>query len=125
MSAEKMSVTYSRGKRSITVRVPTGRDPCIVCGATREEKKLDRHHWKEVFSFKQVKENHLLALENSIPACFHHHNLANAIREIVSQLQRGNVTMDQLLKLIDSMPSDMKETWDELVARTEVPSGLS
>jgi len=75
---------------------------------------MNTHHWREKFTFDEVKSDHLLALRNSIRTCVPHHRVANDLREIVEQLQRGKITVEGVARLVFSMPTDMKETLTDL-----------
>lgn len=113
VSSNYKRVSYRRGRHRISVTV--SRDAVSpVCEACLKKpgKRLNTHHWKEAYSFPEIRLNPLLALENSIQVDVPHHRVANSLREIAEFLLKagrpGGITEKELNRLIDSMPEKMK-----------------
>lgn len=109
-------IRYRRGRRSISVAVPDELvgSTCLACGGTFEGRQMNTHHWREDFTFPQVREDNLLVLRNSIRVDVIHHRVANDLRGIVEHLQREHITVEQMARLIRSMPIDMFRTFMKL-----------
>jgi hypothetical protein len=83
----RMRYAGSRGK-GVVVVLPF--DPrkgiCQACGKSKERGEIRttaNHHWWYAYAPKTVKENPLLALENTSELCFYCHQLADAIRALL------------------------------------------
>ncbi len=105
------TIRYRRGSHHITVRLDSEKPiVCQACKGTFTGRRINTHHWKNLYTFPEVKANPQLALENTTPFDVNHHRVANSIRHITEELQRGRLTSEQLWNIIDTMPQDMKET---------------
>lgn len=81
-------------------------DRCQICNrriGDGEIKRLARHHWLYEYTKKQVKENPMLGLKNTIVVCYPCHILADALR-IIYDVNRW----ERIIKLIATMPEPMK-----------------
>jgi len=78
---------------------------CEICGRKIGEKikRLARHHWLYEFTKKQVKENPMLGLRNTVVVCYPCHRLSDSLRGIYD-INRW----ERLIKLIATMPEPMK-----------------
>jgi len=62
------------------------RGVCEACGKSRERGEIKStaiHHWYYAYKAKTVKENPILALENTSELCYSCHRKADAIRELI------------------------------------------
>jgi len=87
----------------ITVSLPY--DPrkrvCEACGKSVEEGEIKvtaLHHWYYAYQAKSVKENPLLALENTSELCFYDHQLGDAIRMFLYAAPQRVANVARLLK---------------------------
>lgn len=69
--------------RSVVVSKPR-KHTCDACNRKVDEgiKRTNRHHWKYAYTYKTVKANPELALENTSEYCFHCHQIADAIKKL-------------------------------------------
>ena len=94
---------------------------CDSCGktiASGEIKTTAMHHWYYQYAPKTVKENPLLALENTSELCFGCHQVADAIRALlyaspkrvamVAMLLRGE-PRERFIKVLEEVTIRLKE----------------
>ncbi|KXB08679.1 hypothetical protein AKJ59_00655 [candidate division MSBL1 archaeon SCGC-AAA385M02] len=113
------TIRYRRGPHHISVRVPREKvsNRCAICGNEFREKgysRLNTHHWREKYNFDKVKEKKIRVLDNSVQLDVNHHRVANAMREITDYIQNEHITIEQVAKLVKTMPEDMKTVWIKL-----------
>jgi len=105
----KRRVRYRRGPHHITVTADAPDDH--TCAAYLRQftgRRLNRHHWREDYGFKEVKANPQLALENTVLVCVPHHRLANTLRRV------AEAEPTAAARLVETMPQDMKRKMMEL-----------
>lgn len=84
---KKYNVTYHKTQ----IRVPYPCNPrkgkCAACGRERGKgiKMTALHHFLYAFSTKAVKKNPLLALKNTLEACFPCHRIADGFRALLDK----------------------------------------
>lgn len=80
----KQKIKYRRITVIVDVPYKIRKGICAVCNRRvgKEIKVTHLHHWKYSYSTKRVRENPLLALENTIELCFPHHVKANALVDL-------------------------------------------
>jgi len=74
---KKQSVKYRRATVLVETNYKIRNKKCSVCG---RKGVTQLHHWKYKYTTKQVKENHILALEETQELCFFCHRIANAMK---------------------------------------------
>jgi len=101
---KKYKVKYagSRGK-GIVVSLPFNprKGVCEACGksvAKGEIKLTALHHWWYAYRVKTVRENPLLALENTSELCYGCHEVADAIRALLYAKPERVVKVARLLR---------------------------
>ena len=81
----KQNLRYKRKRVTVNVDYPIRKGICECC---RRKGKTQLHHWKYSYTSKQIKNNPILALENTTELDFYCHRLANMIVHITKEKQR-------------------------------------
>jgi hypothetical protein len=105
----------------VTLPYDPRKHKCDACGktvASGEIKVTALHHWYYAYQPKTVKENPLLALENTSELCFGCHQVADAIRALlyaspkrvamVAMLLRGE-PRERFIKVLEEVTARLKE----------------
>jgi hypothetical protein len=105
----------------VTLPFDPRKHKCDACGksvAAGEIKVTALHHWYYAYAPKTVKENPILALENTSELCFGCHQVADAIRALlyaspqrvamVAELLRGK-PRERFIKVLEEVTKRLKE----------------
>ena len=102
-------------KLTIVVDVPykIRKGICAVCNrsvANKEIKVTQLHHWKYAYGNKRVKQNPLLALDNTIELCYPDHTRADAIRELLRFKDGENIA-----RILELMPPYQRDRFEQII----------
>lgn len=104
-------VTYSGETIMVPLDSPPRKGVCDACGReiSKEIKKTDIHHFKYVYRIKQVRDNPLLALDNTAELCYSDHRIGDSLRVLLG-LKEEN--LDRIINVAKLMPPDMLDKMD-------------
>ncbi len=97
-----MKVKYRRSVFTVSNKHKPER--CAACGAMNC--KLDMHHYAYVYTTAEVRKDHELAVENTIPLCFHCHMLADALRIIGANTDAADMVLMAIKERVAAAPRD-------------------
>jgi len=134
----KIRYAGSRGK-GVVVVLPF--DPrkgkCAGCGKTKangEIKSTALHHWWYAYQPKTVKQNPILALENTSEFCYYCHQLADAIRALlyarpirvawVAKCLKGK-QREKFIKVLEAVVMELKKTEKNINPLAETILGMT
>lgn len=101
---------------------------CDACGktiASGEIKVTALHHWYYAYQPKTVKENPILAIDNTSELCFYCHDIADALRTLLyaNQDRITNVALcitpsqrEKFINTIDYLLSKLKSQMNPIIA---------
>jgi len=97
--------------RSVVVSKPRNH----ICDACKrkvgdEIKRTNRHHWKYAYTYKTVKANPELALENTSEYCFHCHQIADAIKKLTDVND-----VSTIIRVLKTAPSNIQNSFREII----------
>ena len=108
---KKYRIRYFRGRHCIRVLVPDTRKGVCAGGHTIDGRRHN-HHWKNVYTFDQVRKNPLLALEYLSEVCFHCHRVADALTLCAEFAVKHP---ERFVSLLSAMPVDMRSVLRKMI----------
>ena len=93
--------------RSVVVSKPR-KNICDACKRKVGDgiKRTNRHHWKYAYTYKTVKANPELALDNTVEYCFHCHQIADAIKALTDVKDASSI-----IKVLETAPANVQSSF--------------
>jgi len=123
MTKEKKNlqrIYYQKTRVSFSYPVPIRNGCCVACTRCKGEgiKTTQLHHTKYAFETKTVKQNPVLALENTLELCFGCHPIADGLRLLLLSNPRGGLrSINRVIQVIKLLPKEQQDHFTKL-ART-------
>jgi len=110
----KQRLKYRKLTVVVDVDYPIRRGKCAVCDREvgKELKTTHLHHWKYAYGNKRVKQNPLLALENTIELCYPDHTRADAMIQLIRFKDGENIA-----RILELMPPYQRDRFEQVVIR--------
>lgn len=119
-------IYYERTRITVNVPFPIRKKVCVACGrsvADQEIKTTQMHHTKYAYELGTVRQNPLLALDNSLEFCFSDHGIADGFRGILLSNPRGGLRkIENILNVLTLLPEEQRQHFTYL-ARTWLKNG--